>query len=337
MRLAENRSSIPRIASRGLRKAAAICWPGQHECGSQTIELQKIHRFPNHHPSVNVAPGFANNRNSHIATTNYELERNQIRKITLDQMSRSNKKVPSNLSPLDKIGWLAGESAEFRNWAQENGYWRRLAKRENVYFAGDEPDGIYGLAHGILEISFPLDDTINVSIHRAEPGFWMGESALFSNERRMVSLTAATDCLVFHIPAAAMEHLTVEKPESWRAFYRQSHINQKQTARLLAESIALSPRARFARLLLRLSENGGDIDGSQESLGALLGLRITTCKRIVASLVAVKAIESGYGKIRIRDKEVLEKFAVEETDVPVVKNSGVTNYLIYKTRQDGRG
>ena len=210
-------------------------------------------------------------------------------------MSQSKKKVPSNLSPQDKIGWLAGESAEFKNWVQENGYWRRLAQGEDVYIAGDEPDGIYGLAHGILEISFPLDDVTNVSIHRAEPGFWMGESALFSRERRMVSLSAATDCLVFHIPAAAMERLTIEKPESWRAFYRQSHINQKQTVRLLAESIALSPRARFSRLLLRLSENGGDIVGSQESLGALLGLRFTTCKRIAASLVAANAIESGYG------------------------------------------
>ena len=252
-------------------------------------------------------------------------------------MSQSKKKVPSNLSPLDKIGWLAGESAEFKNWVQENGYWRRLAQGEDVYIAGDEPDGIYGLAHGILEISFPLDDVTNVSIHRAEPGFWMGESALFSRERRMVSLSAATDCLVFHIPAAAMERLTIEKPESWRAFYRQSHINQKQTVRLLAESIALSPRARFSRLLLRLSENGGDIVGSQESLGALLGLRFTTCKRIVASLVAANAIESGYGRIKIRDKDVLEKFAVEETDISVVQPSDNRKHFITEIQQSDKG
>ena len=130
----------------------------------------------------------------------------------------------------------------------------------------------------------------------------------------MVSLIAATDCLVFHIPAVAMERLTIEKPETWGAFFRQSHLNQKKTALLLAESIALSPRARFCRLLMRLAENGKEIVGTQETLGSLLGLRITTCKRIVASLVAAHAIESGYGRIRIHDKGVLERFALEETD-----------------------
>jgi CRP-like cAMP-binding protein len=180
----------------------------------------------------------------------------------------------------------------------------------------------------------------DISIHRAEPGFWLGESALLSGAPRMVSLIAATDCLVFHIPAAAMERLTIKKPEAWRAFYRQSHINQMQTARLLAESIALSPRARFSRLLLRLAENGDEIVGTQESLGALLGLRITTCKRIVASLVAAQAIESGYGRIKIRDKDVLERFALEETDnadLPFTKKSDSAGHSISEVRQIGKG
>jgi CRP-like cAMP-binding protein len=201
---------------------------------------------------------------------------------------------------------------EFRGWVAQSGRWRRFFPGQALYHAGDAPDGLYGLGHGTLELNFPLDGVEPVAIHRAEPGFWVGESALLANEERMVSVFSATESLVFHLPSAAISRRLRERPECWHAFYQQSHINLGHAVRLLAGALVLTPRARFARLLLRLSDSAGAVVGSQEELGKLAGIRNTTTKRIVSSLVAEGAIESGYGKLVVIDRELLQAISNEE-------------------------
>lgn len=218
------------------------------------------------------------------------------------------------LATLDEAGWLSGETQEFRAWAAASGRWRRYAPGQVIYLAGDAPDGLYGLRHGTLEVSFPLQGVEAVSVHWAEPGFWIGESAFLSGERRAVSVTSESESLLFHIPAAAIERRLAEQPESWHAFFRQSHMNAVRAVRLLAEALALTPRARFARLLLRLSVSSTEVVGTQAALGAAIGIRVTTAKRIVASLVGMGAIRSGYGKVTIVDRAMLDWLANEELE-----------------------
>ena len=58
--------------------------------------------------------------------------------------------------------------------------------------AGDSADGLYGLASGGLEITFPLIADEPVVVYRAEPGFWIGDNAELADTPRLVSLKAAT-------------------------------------------------------------------------------------------------------------------------------------------------
>jgi len=55
------------------------------------------------------------------------------------------------IAPLDKVGWLACESKELRDWVIDVGRWRAYAAGQLIYNAGDPSDGIYGLGAGILE------------------------------------------------------------------------------------------------------------------------------------------------------------------------------------------
>jgi CRP/FNR family cyclic AMP-dependent transcriptional regulator len=225
-------------------------------------------------------------------------------------MDRSRQKSQS-LAPLDKVGWLSEESDGFREWAATSGRWQRYVPGQVVYLFGDEPDGLYGLGHGTIDLSFPLEGVEPVSVHRAEPGFWIGESAFLSNIRRTVSVMAVTDTLLFYIPSNAIERRLNDDPESWHAFYRQSHANASRAVAMLAQALALSPRARLARLLLRLAGTGDDIAGTQESLGSLVGLRLTTAKRIFRTFVEAGAIRGAYGRISILDRSLLEAVANE--------------------------
>jgi hypothetical protein len=80
---------------------------------------------------------------------------------------------------------------------------------------------------------------------------------------------------------------------------------------LLAEALALSPRARVARILLRLAGSDGAVPGSQEDLGRLLGMTRSSVRRALTSLIDLGAVESGYGRLSVRDRAALERLTHE--------------------------
>ena len=94
--------------------------------------------------------------------------------------------VLPKLHPLDQIGWLATQPPPFREWAARSGRWRVFAKGASLYEVGDESEAIYGLGAGALEVLITLSDRDQVTIHRAEPGFWIGDSGLLTRGRRVI-------------------------------------------------------------------------------------------------------------------------------------------------------
>jgi CRP-like cAMP-binding protein len=210
------------------------------------------------------------------------------------------------LHPLDARGWLATQPPAFRNWIADNGRWHHYAARQVLYCADDEPDALYGLGEGALELTFPLVGDEPVAIHRAEPGFWIGESALLARSSRVISLAAATEARVFWVPAGRIRALVVERPETWRSFYELSHINASLAVTLLAEALALTPRARLARMLLRLADNDGRVVARQDELARLIGMTRSSLQRALHGLAETGAVASGYGCLVVRDRAALE-------------------------------
>ena len=85
---------------------------------------------------------------------------------------------PTDIAPLDRLGWLAGQPETLRDWIASVGVWRDYAPGQIVYLADDPADGLYGLARGTLDISSPGAGDEQVALSRAEPGFWIGDAAL---------------------------------------------------------------------------------------------------------------------------------------------------------------
>jgi CRP-like cAMP-binding protein len=216
----------------------------------------------------------------------------------------------AELAPLDTVGWLAEQPAEFRDWAGRTGRSRRLEGGQVLYDAGEAPDGLYGLAEGALNVTLPLVGDEPVTVHRAEVGFWIGDSALLADAPRLVSLSAALPSRVFFVPAGAVRSLLLHRPEFWPAFYQLSHTNVLTALQLLAEALALSPRARVARHLLRLADGDGVASVSQDDLARLIGVTRTTLYRVVRDLTERGILEAGYRHITILDRAALQR-AVE--------------------------
>jgi CRP-like cAMP-binding protein len=217
-----------------------------------------------------------------------------------------------NLAPLDEIGWLAEQPDDFKSWAASVAQWRDFRAGQLIYLAGDPSDGLYGLASGAVELTFPLVAEEPTSIYRGEIGFWAGDSAELSEEPRLVTLSASTDCRMLHIPHVVIRHHLEEHPHHWTCFYRLSHTNVATAVTLLAECLALSVRARVCRRLLKLTEASAETKLTHDQLAKFLGLARTTVSEELAKLSASGAVDTGYGKLRVLDRSILLKYKDEQ-------------------------
>jgi len=216
-----------------------------------------------------------------------------------------------SLSPrtLSKLGWLAEQPETFQKRMVALGGWQTYRAGQSLYEVGDESNAIFGLEDGLVDIAVPISDDEMVTLHRAQPGFWIGDSSMFSDKPRAVSLTAHSDSLVFVIPARALKRHIAERPEDLLFFYRLNHRNFELTLMGLAEVLALPPRARFARLLLRLASDEDTIRATQTELGKLAGMSRAAFRRAFCELLAAGIVKTEYGKVRITDRAALEKEA----------------------------
>jgi CRP/FNR family cyclic AMP-dependent transcriptional regulator len=214
---------------------------------------------------------------------------------------------PGDLSTLAETGWLAAQPAAFRAWAARAGRWRAFEQGQTLYQQGDPPDGLYGLASGVLEIQIPLNADEQITIHRAEPGFWIGESAILARTSRSITVMAAVKSRVFFIPAAAMRAGLEEEPLFWYSFFELSHINATRAVATLAEVFSRSPQERLARMLLRLADADGKVAATQEDLARLIGMTRSSLRRILAELIDTGAVEAGYRSLQVVDRARLRK------------------------------
>ena len=217
--------------------------------------------------------------------------------------------LTQRLLRLAETGWLSLQPAEFQNRMAALGRWMSVPKGKAIYTIGDEPQAIFGLGDGLLDISLPVDNDVEVTLHRAPPGFWIGDGALLSGVPRLLTVTAATDCQLFRIPHASLQRTLAENPGDWRYFHHLATLNAVLATQALAETLVLPVRPKFARVLLRLAGPDGTILATQEELGRMAGMSRPAFRRALRSLIASGAIETGRGVVRVHDRAALEHVA----------------------------
>ena len=218
----------------------------------------------------------------------------------------------TKLDPLDRVGWLSEQPPGFKQWALQIGRWKTFKKGEFIYHYGDPSDGIYGLGAGALQITFPLVADEPVVVYRAEVGFWIGDAAELTNTPRFVTLMAASESRLLHLPSWSIRVLLANSPEHWRSFYQLSASNERLAVTLLAEVLSLTVRARVCRRLLALSNGEGEASITQDDLAKLLGITRPTLRRCLDELEAHGAIKTRYRKLHVLTPEVLTSFQNEQ-------------------------
>ena len=225
-------------------------------------------------------------------------------------MDQSTKTSLAHLQALTSSGWLSQQPSEFQERMARLGRWISVSRGGVIYAVGDEADAVFGLGEGMLDVASPVSEDQEVVVHRALPGFWVGDSALLAGSRRTISLYAAADSRLFKLPVTGILRSLKDYPDDWMYFYRLSHANTTTSLRTLAEIISLPPRVRFARALQRLASMGGEVRLTQEELGRMVGMSRAAFRRSFAALIEQGIVEVEYGGIIIRDRAALDREAV---------------------------
>jgi CRP-like cAMP-binding protein len=212
------------------------------------------------------------------------------------------------LRALAETGWLSLQPTGFQDRMIAIGRWTAVPRGKALYVLGEAPDAVFGLGSGLLDVSIPVGEE-DVVVHRAPPGFWVGDGALLSGVPRMLTVVAATDCEVFRIPQAPLQRVLEENPGDWRCFHHLATLNAAMATQALAEALALPARPRFARVLLRLALPDGTVAATQEELGRMAGMSRAAFRRTFGEMIAAGVIETGRGTVRIHDRAALEREA----------------------------
>lgn len=210
------------------------------------------------------------------------------------------------LDNLTKAGWLSEQPADFQLRMAEIGRWRSIPGGRHLYSAGDEPDALYGIGTGLLDIAIPIIGEEECVIHRARAGFWIGDGALITGAPRTLTVEAVTDCRLYQIPFPVLRRHLAENPADWEYMHRLSTLNAILAVRILSEVLSLPPSVRVARLLLRLASSDGTVASTHEELGRLAGMSRATFGRSLTRLIATRAIETRYNEIKIVDLHAVE-------------------------------
>lgn len=221
----------------------------------------------------------------------------------------SRAELAAALATLGRSGWFAGRSERMRALIGAEARLRRFRPGETLYHVGDASNGLFGLVEGALRLSVPRDDGEDYVIHRADPGFWIGDAAQFSDDGRLVTLTAAASTTVVHVSAEALERLVEAEPRLYRDFYALTHQNFRTALRLFVNTLVPDSDLRVALRLLHQHELAGEpergIALAQAEFADLVGLSLPTLQRALKRLAEAGLVEIGYGRIRILDREAL--------------------------------
>jgi CRP/FNR family transcriptional regulator, cyclic AMP receptor protein len=222
---------------------------------------------------------------------------------------------------LETRGWLTQTTPAFRDMVIASCALRCVERNTDIYHAGDEPGGLWGLADGALLIDFPGPDSgphsAPILIHYATPGFWIGEGSVLTGGPRLIGIRAAQDCTLLRLPRNAFLEITNRDPQAWRWL---GLLVLEHTVSLMKTTTDLRIPMSRRRVAAILSRMGTPLAGEDRALGAAVeifvnqgqladfaGLSRAAVAEALRELAALGIVEPGYRRLIVHDLAALSR------------------------------
>jgi len=214
---------------------------------------------------------------------------------------------------VSKSGWLANRPANFRERVVARSRLVTFKKGEAIFRIGDSPTGLYGLIEGLLYIEVVVGNNGGQIASIGGPGFWTGVAAAMFRHEQKLSLIAAVDSVLLHLPLRAFEELAADA-EGLRQFASLLDESNEGAMAIARDLINPDIHARVASRLLAMFSPGPGYVGreiviTQADLASLCNLSRKKINEELARLEEAGAISRGYGRVSLANVASLEAAA----------------------------
>jgi CRP/FNR family transcriptional regulator, cyclic AMP receptor protein len=189
----------------------------------------------------------------------------------------------------------------------------RFADDEMLLRQGDSGDFLYVLISGLVKIIVAAESGAETTIAIRSRGDLLGEFASLDNKPRTATARAAGPVTALRIGAAAFATITGQSPEAGATVTRYLLSKMRSSTERRAAERVWEARERLAQVLYELGEKHAQPDAegmirlpiTQEELGDLAGVAVSTAERVLKDLRRQGAVTTRYREITIRDMAYL--------------------------------
>ena len=176
-----------------------------------------------------------------------------------------------------------------------------------VFRAGDPPDRVGIVRHGVIELSRTLNDR-RVVMQILHPGDTLGDVGVFLRMTTPYEGVALENTLILTIDLVAFHHLLEERPRLALRWLNSVSNRLVSYQSRITELLAGGLEAQIASVLVRRAERGV-VNLSQNSLAELVGGRRTSVNRVLKRLEEQHLVRVHYGQVEIVDQNRLARVA----------------------------
>ncbi|NVJ93917.1 MAG: Crp/Fnr family transcriptional regulator [Methylocystaceae bacterium] len=166
---------------------------------------------------------------------------------------------------------------------------------QNIYFEGDQCEGVYCLKKGLIAIRKTDVNGNSAVVRLVQPGEAFGHRSFLANEKHAGTAEVLLDAKLCFIPKSNLEHLLAQSPDTAIRFTRRVARDLREIEELYLITTTQPVRKRLAHLLLGLrtrysnhDDNSDEINLelplSRQELAAAIGTRPETIARTIKKL-----------------------------------------------------
>jgi len=222
--------------------------------------------------------------------------------------------VVDPLHELEPLGFVDELSANGRSLLAQRLRWHEVEPRTPLIARGDTVGGVYIVQRGALRIFYIGPQGREGTLYWVEPG---DACVLALNcvcaelEYPAWAESEAEPSRIGMIPAATFRALFTSEPAIRAYTFRVLSHRVFELMRILEEAATFGLEQRVAALLLERAGSGDTIAMSQERMASHLGSAREVVSRLVRSLAHRGCIETGRGRITIRDRAALRALVAD--------------------------
>lgn len=181
---------------------------------------------------------------------------------------------------------------------------RNYRKNSTVVREGQESDGLYVVARGLVRVYRLHDDGRERTVALLGPGEVLGEMTLFGGELRSASAETPEGATLLFLPRASIPNLLLEVPKLAMRIIDVLSARLRESNQRVQELTFMNSRGRVICNLCRLVEAHGDGEGEEACLplthaeiAKISGVSRETASKVLSQLSDIGLVRLGNRKL----------------------------------------